>query len=786
MPISEEDFLQTQPRPPKTDLTQAESGKGQASSRFDLSGKRLARLLNLSLGLVGSLVYVLYLTKGATIYSHIPGGRKILLPLALLTFVGLVAGRVYVGLGKQTLLTAPVRVWQRAKVREWAAVSLIFLLAFGLRLEGINFGLPNLEHVDEWAVADRALHIVQTGNFDPLDYRNPALPNNDRQAFTYPTLYTYMETGVFAARFLQGVAADKYEAVANVTTLTVKPDFYLWGRALTALLGALTAVVVYVVAKRFYGQAVGLVAAIFLSFFYLQAINSHWITTDVPSGFFALLPFLFIWGILAGRDNWKIYAVTGLLAGLAVATKYNNGLILLPVVLAHLLGRPPRRWFNWNLPLAGVATFAGFFIGVPFAFFHIPNFLTDVAEIINHYQNIGHAGYQGNDNWLYYLQAISYENLAILGLGLVGLLLAFMRHRRRDIVLVSFPLISYLQLSSYKVNFTRNLMPIIPFLAILAGLALVTILDKLFSLAQRRWPVLFVEGKPTQWRYVAALSSLTVLAIIGPAFSIVNYDVYNAKPTTRALALNWSENNLPRGSKLWLEPGSLELLPPAQYQLGGGDSVLAHPIEWYAANNFNYLVLSEATYKDLYLKGDPAYKKLIDGPRPANLTLVKAFRHNDSNQPGPTLIILSTGLPTVATSSAAYNIQRPLQLNLGQLKLIGADLRANVKAGQTLPIVLYWQTLTTPQANYTVFVHLLNTQGQTVAQLDLMPLANTRPTSTWKPGDILRDPYPLPLPAKLPPGNYELHVGMYEAGSGARLKTTNGQDEIDLGSVEVK
>lgn len=741
--------------------------------------RRQIRVLNLGLALVGAIIYILYLTKGASVYSHIPGGRKFLLPIAILVFLVLAATRTYKSMGRTRIRQMPSLVSQKAWVREWTPVTLIFLVAFGLRLWGINFGLPNLEQVDEWAVADRALHIIQTGNFDPLDYHNPALPDNDRQAFTYPTLYTYMETGVFAVRFLQGVSANRYDAVSNITLPQFKPDFYLWGRALTALLGALSVLLVYGIGKKFYNRKVGLLSALFLSFFYLQAVNSHWITTDIPSSFFALLPFLFIWPILAGRDNWKLYIIAGFLAGLAVATKYNNALILLPLILAHFLGREPRRWLNWNLPFSFVAALGGFFVGVPFAFFHIPNFLTDVAEIINHYQNLGHAGYQGNQNWLYYLQAISYENIVILALGLLGVLFACVRHQKRDVVLLSFPLLSYLQLSSYKVNFTRNLMPIIPFLTIFGALGAVLIVEEALRWANKR------RQLPRNWAKLA-LGGVALLAVSGPAFSIVQFDAYNAKPTTRALALVWAEQNLPRGAKIWLEPGSLELLPTDQYQISGGDSVLAHPFDWYAANNYNYVVLSESIYKDLYLKGDAGYKKLLDGPLPAGFSQLKIFRHDDANQPGPTLIIFSTGLPVEASSLKAFQVPKPLQINLGSaIKLVGLDLPSQAPTGSILPIAFYWQAAATPSTNYTVFVHLLNAKGQIAAQLDLQPLGNTRPTTTWKANQILRDAYMLPLPANLAPGSYQLHIGLYDASSGARLTTPDNQNEIDLGSVQI-
>ncbi len=786
--------MQTRPRPPAdTEPAEAIQTELENPTPPGGAGSKLLRALNIGLASVTLGLAFVYVSKGWQGYGWLPGGRKVAFGLLGLAWLGLVGGRLWRGPERTRLLHLPALAWQSSRLRAAVPVGLIFILALAVRVWGVNFGLPYLEHVDEWNVAERALNMVRTGSLDPHDYRHPGLADNDRQAFTYPTLYTYLETGVFTARFLQGVGAGQYDGTSALESLDVKPDFYVWGRALTALLGAGTVLLVYLLGKRVYSRAVGLVGALFLTFFYLHALNSHWLTTDVPSGFMALLPFFWIVPILEGRDNRKLYLLAGLTAGLAVATKYNNALLLLPLVMAHLLGRPPRRWVNWNLPMALAATFGGFFIGAPFIFFHFPEFLTDLAAIINHYQNIGHPGYDGSDNWLQYVNFMLAENAAIVWLGLGGLLLAAVRHSRRDLLLLAFPLLTYLQLASYKVNFSRNLMPVIPFLTIFAALALVTLITWLWqTLTPTTHPAPNELTPPSLIPHPSFLiTGLALLAVLSPALAILRYDSYNAQPTNRARATTWIDENVPRGAKLYIEPLSVNLLPRDKFRVEGGKGILSNPPEWYAANGYHYIVLSEAYYKEAAESGNESvradYRAYTEGPYPAGMTLAQDFKKNTTDRPGARMVVLKTSLPLLTTVEEVAKIARPLDFNFGDaLRLSGWQTPEKINAGSKLTINLYWQTLRPPGQNYTTFLHLLDTQGKIVAQIDLAPLAGTRPTSVWKSGEVVADDYPLTIPPNLVPGNYRLSVGLYVAPNGPRLSLSANQTEAVIGSLEVK
>jgi hypothetical protein len=87
-----------------------------------------------------------------------------------------------------------------------------------------------------------------------------------------------------------------------------------------------------------------------------------------------------------------------------------------------------------------------------------------------------------------------------------------------------------------------------------------------------------------------------------------------------------------------------------------------------------------------------------------------------------------------------------------------------------------WDVRAAPEANYQVFLHLLDAQGQRVGQIDVAPGgADFPPTSAWQPGRQIAVPLPLPLRADLPAGEYRLVMGLYDGADGQRPPLTDGQ-----------
>jgi hypothetical protein len=105
---------------------------------------------------------------------------------------------------------------------------------------------------------------------------------------------------------------------------------------------------------------------------------------------------------------------------------------------------------------------------------------------------------------------------------------------------------------------------------------------------------------------------------------------------------------------------------------------------------------------------------------------------------------------------------------------------SQVEANNAVPIKLEWHTTAPIAHNYHVFIHLVNLDGQIVAQADGQPALWTRPTSTWQAGDTIVDRHGLWLPPNTNPGNYHLLVGLYRPESGERLSLPDGTDALQL------
>ncbi|GAB4517151.1 MAG: hypothetical protein Kow0047_28910 [Anaerolineae bacterium] len=95
--------------------------------------------------------------------------------------------------------------------------------------------------------------------------------------------------------------------------------------------------------------------------------------------------------------------------------------------------------------------------------------------------------------------------------------------------------------------------------------------------------------------------------------------------------------------------------------------------------------------------------------------------------------------------------------------------RSSVRPGDFVLLRLYWEALRPLDADYSVFVHVLDSAGRLAAQGDGSPLGGSWPTSRWQLGDRVWDYYVVALPPELPEGDYTFLVGLYDPTTGTRL-----------------
>jgi hypothetical protein len=128
------------------------------------------------------------------------------------------------------------------------------------------------------------------------------------------------------------------------------------------------------------------------------------------------------------------------------------------------------------------------------------------------------------------------------------------------------------------------------------------------------------------------------------------------------------------------------------------------------------------------------------------------------------------------------------------VRLTGHAVPERAAAGRDLPVVLRWEAEgpSADRTDYTVFLHLRDVLGRTVANADATPTWFTSlPTHRWSQRGLpIWDAHALSLPVSLPAGQFNLVIGWYDWRTGKRLplRDAGGNpigDEYVLGSVVI-
>jgi uncharacterized membrane protein len=113
-----------------------------------------------------------------------------------------------------------------------------------------------------------------------------------------------------------------------------------------------------------------------------------------------------------------------------------------------------------------------------------------------------------------------------------------------------------------------------------------------------------------------------------------------------------------------------------------------------------------------------------------------------------------TALPASATRREVFLGNR--------IALLGFEPKEiSVRVGEPIDVNLYWQAREPTNVDMHLYVGLFAGDGKPVAATDEVPLGNALGTSRWTPGEVMRHPVRLRVPANIAPGNYVLRVALY-------------------------
>lgn len=522
-----------------------------------------------------------------------------------------------------------ISVWSTGANAVLLALAFVLVLAVALRLWGISFGLPYVYHPDEPTAVRVGLRMLRTGDYNP-------------HFFHYPTAYYYVVTVGLIIHFLLGASQGIFSSVTDVSFPRIFvlgsgiadfPAEFLVARLITLACGVGTVVLVFWIARRHWGDRAGVLAALILALSAAFTFNSRFATPDVPVTFaVTLTTLLFLEFIRA--DQFRFYAWGCLVGGLAISTKYNAGYIVGVLIVSSYVtvAVREREWRQPMLMAAAALCPLGFLGATPFAFLSLPEFLDDVAFELRHYAT-GHAGMEGN-SLIWYLEFLLKQEGILALLAVLGGVYSIVRRRVIGLMVFATAVVYFAFVSRFAVRNGRTILPILPFLALSAGLALDAILD-----SWRKW-----LGPRNRLAGLVTSAALVGLVVLWPARNIVETSQRLASKDVRTIALEWISENLPSSARFAVEAYGPPL-DPDEFGVVYTDLISQDP-QWFEQEGFDFVVMSTGAYGRFF--ADPGrYPEQIARYEVLNerFDLVKMFQGPMMGYAGGEIRLLSVAQP---------------------------------------------------------------------------------------------------------------------------------------------
>jgi YYY domain-containing protein len=459
-----------------------------------------------------------------------------------------------------------------------------------LRIYGANYALGNNFHPDERQIL---FHVVQ------LSWPHSLAQFLDAAASPLnPHFFAYGSFPLYLLATIGNLLSHISPTLANFANLT------LTGRVLNALFDTgtilLTGCLGLVLTSdrtpgRRYAWSVALLAAALVAFTPLQLQLSHFYTVDTMLLFFVTLT-IFACVVLVDSDKpvrWSLIA--GLGYGLALATKFSAAPLAVPLFVALAM-----RWYRHGIfsiiePIiySLCAALVSFLIAMPYAILDRTEFIQQVAaqgDLARGTLDLPYVRqFASTTPFLYQAQNMILWGMGLmLGLAIIaGFLWICWRIWKRNagpwLVVLSWVVVYSAITCSFYVKFMRYMLPLYPFLTLMAASALIGLLR--FSRERAKsanspgaGSSILISGFVTFLPYVAI-----VLVLAGTIFQgLALLNVYS-QPNTRIQASRWIFQHLKPGSVLTYEqwddalPVAVDNLDASMYPQASYVDASGHP-----------------------------------------------------------------------------------------------------------------------------------------------------------------------------------------------------------------
>lgn len=419
----------------------------------------------------------------------------------------------------------------------WAPYLLIMIIgiAFGLRVWGIDYGLP-YEITYHQITFEEAKEVHRAFKLGAGEYH---------WTFGKGGLYylLFFEYAIFYV-VLWGLGWVNNAHEFALYALRDRTIFFLAGRLTVAVMGTLTCLAIYSISRRVYDWRVGLGAALIGATAYFHTLFSAVINVDIGM---TLALWASILAYLKYEETQQLRWLTGAgaLGAIAIAFKL-PGTIILPLLLLAI-GTCREKWQNPRQMCkeAGIVVVTLLVILTVVA----PEWTLSVGTIHENFSRLlgsanpmpGEDSFQATIDSItiesqtgknYFERLFSQYNVILTLSALLGAGLGLWRRHRWDMIWTVF-IVAFLTIMSLadRDQPERYLMPIMPALWLLSS-RLIT------AWSQRHWGL-------------AVVGFVCVIAL--PLTALVRHDYEKTKPDTRVLAKQWIEANIPSGAKILMD-----------------------------------------------------------------------------------------------------------------------------------------------------------------------------------------------------------------------------------------
>ena len=400
-----------------------------------------------------------------------------------------------------------------SKISPHKYILAILGLAFVFRFVGIWYGLPSLYNSDE------PFNVINSLAYGAKKSLEPTY-------FVYPSFYSYLLFAVYGLYFIFGKLFGVFEnAVEFGTAYFIDPTgLFFVGRFLSVLVGVATIWLTYKIGQRFFSKRIALLASAVLGLSFTHVNLSHWILIEPTVAFMSALALYLILGFYEA-PSLKSSFVAGIVSGLAISTKYNAGLILVPLLFAQIfLYRKALPELFKNLAGSVAACFIGFLLGSPYGLFSFSSFWGTLQYTFAHVST-GMVGHFTSVPLVWPLWEIFFSDWSVGVVLVAGFIYAIFQKERKQLLLLSFALSSLLFIGLWKRTSIHYLMPIYPALSILAAIFLNDILNQRLN------------------KFLRVV--LLILIFLPAAVNIVYQDIRLTHTDVRTPAKNWIEASIP-------------------------------------------------------------------------------------------------------------------------------------------------------------------------------------------------------------------------------------------------